>query len=218
MNSSSNINLVYDFLLKLYGPQGWWPLDGQYSCSALKHPLNKRHRFEVSVGAILTQNTNWHNVELSLDSLRLHKCLDPHSILSLKKVSLEKLIRPSGFFREKAKKLKEIAKFTLDIGDAIPGREELLSIWGVGPETADSILLYGYDQLEFVIDAYTKRIFESINFIQKKMSYDEVKSFFELNLPKKTIVYQEFHALIVVHAKNFYKKNSGPECPIHLIL
>jgi len=208
------VELIYRYLYQFYGPQNWLPIEGMYR---ERSALSKGEQFEIAVGAVLTQNTNWKNVEQSLENLRSVKLIGPRKIQSIDVSQLEKLIIPSGFYRQKAKKLKLLSEFFLNLKDKIPRREQLLQVWGIGPETADSILLYAYNRFEFVIDSYTKRIFISLGILNQKMSYDEIKQVFELNLPKDLMIYQEFHALIVIHAKNFYVKNSIQKCPLHYI-
>jgi len=134
------------------------------------------------------------------------KALTPWAI---KKFSLEKLkkaIKPSGYFNQKAKKIKKFTDFYLSLKNRIPARDELLNVWGIGPETADSMLLYAFNIPEFVVDAYTRRVFSKLGFIRKDASYEEIKKLFEKNLPKNLKIYQEYHALIVEHAKKHYSK------------
>lgn len=214
MSKVHPVELIYRYLYQFYGPQGWWPIDGMYidkSC------LSRKEQFEIAVGSILTQNTNWKNVEQSLNNLRSINLICPKKIQSISLNQLEKLINPSGFYRQKAKKLKLLSGFILNLKDKSPTRKQLLQIWGIGPETADSILLYAYNKFEFVIDSYTKRIFLSLGILNEKMSYDEIKQVFEFNLPRDIILYQEFHSLIVTHAKNFYVKNKFQKCPLHYL-
>jgi len=214
---------VYKILMKEYGPQGWWPLlehkgsnptasgritgyhPGDYSLPKDDHQI-----FEICVGAILTQNTAWPNVERALLNLRRLGALNPERILSLEEDKLRSAIRPAGYFNQKAKKLRTFSKFFLTLKGRIPLREELLSVWGVGRETADSILLYAYRQPIFVVDAYTRRVFSRLNLIMHDWDYDKIRKEFERNLPRNFETYQEFHALIVEHAKRFCKKT--PEC------
>jgi endonuclease III related protein len=179
---------LYRKLLSEFGPQHWWPADSQY---------------EVVVGALLTQNTNWKNVEKAITNLKQAKALDPRKILKMKKTRLETLIRPSGFYRQKAERLKLLSAKYLEIleRDGAPMREELLSVKGVGKETADSILLYAFDLPYFVIDAYTRR-FCTHHKLFKGKEYDEYRGFFESNLPRDVELYKEYHALIVAWGKS----------------
>ena len=198
----NKLKQIFNILLKEYGPQGWWPVQGKYYSDKSK---NKNEIFEICIGAILTQNTAWKNVEKAL------KNLYPISPIKIKELSDEKLktaIQPAGYFNQKADYLKIFTDYFLNI-KTIPLREELLSIKGVGNETADSILLYAFNQPEFVIDLYTKRIFERLGLIKDK-SYLETKELFEKNLNKEVNLFQEYHALIVEHAKRFCQKQ--PKC------
>ncbi len=161
------------------------------------------------VGAILTQNVNWKNVEKALRRMIEEQLVEADRIECCAQGFLEDTIRSAGFYRQKAKRLKGIAQFIL----AYPGdfysevrREELLSIPGIGPETADSILLYACDRSHFVVDAYTRRIFTRYGFLSRKATYQEVQQFFESNLPADVPLYKRFHAMIVEHAKQICRK------------
>jgi endonuclease-3 related protein len=221
---------IYDDLLRSYGPQGWWPLleceginptktgsvqgyhPGDYS-----FPRNDRERFEICIGAILTQNTAWPNVEKALLNLQAARALEPKRILSLGEQELGGLIKPAGYFNQKARKLKVFSEFYIALNGRTPGREELLDLWGIGPETADSMLLYAFRVPTFVVDAYTRRIFSNLRHIPENAAYDEVKSYFEQSLKPDLAVYQEYHALIVEHAKRHYGRGMNPAlCPMYL--
>ncbi len=152
-------------MISHYGPRGWWPLIGKgYHPGGSYVPRTPGERFEVIVGAILTQNTSWNNVGISLRILHDRQLLDPEAFLRMPEDELAGLIRSSGYFRQKSRKLRIAAAFFLDKAfhkagtAAVPRREELLSLWGIGPETADSILLYAFGVPAVVIDAYTRRI------------------------------------------------------------
>ena len=212
------LSLLYRRLLAAYGPQGWWPLlelhgkgrglnptktgsikgyhPGDYS-----YPRTGRQRFEVCVGAILTQNTAWPNVERALLNLDREGLIDPHTIVKSKDSRIQELIRPAGYFNQKARKLKIFSEFYVKLNGRVPSREELLEIWGVGPETADSMLLYAYGVPEFVVDTYTKRVLSDMKLIRRGATYDEIKGFCVKSLPSNVEAYQEFHALLVEHAK-----------------
>ncbi len=184
-------------------PNGEWPLSGEF----------KPRRLEVVVGAILTQNVNWKNVEKALSRMIEEQLVEADRIERCPQAFLEDTIRSAGFYRQKAMRLKGIAQFIL----AYPGdfytevqREELLSIPGIGPETADSILLYACDRPHFVVDAYTLRLFTRYGFLSRKSSYQEVQQFFESHLPADVPLYKRFHALIVEHAKQICRKT--PVC------
>lgn len=194
------INNVYEKLEKRYGNLEWWKTD---NC------------FEVFVGAILTQNTNWVNVEKAL--LNLKDFLTPSAILGLEIEKLQQLIRPSGYFVQKAERLKIIAQFFLDKGedyllnaDTKKLRIELLSLKGVGNETADSMLLYGLDKPSFIIDAYTRRIFHRLGFAVPK-KYDDFREMFMAVLEKDYKLYARYHGYIVELAKSHCTKKN-PDC------
>jgi endonuclease-3 related protein len=201
-------------LLDAYGQQGWWPLrefagsnptaTGRFTGY---HPGNYRlprtpaQRFEIACGAILTQNTAWPNVERALENLAGAGLLDPEAILSSPASTLESAIRSSGYFRAKTLKLRRFSEFFIRLGDRVPTRDELLSVWGVGPETADSIRLYAYAQLEMVVDAYTRRVLLREGYRVEPLDYDGAKRFCEAHVERTVPAYQEFHALMVEHGK-----------------
>jgi len=194
---------IYKNLYDFYGPQHWWPADNW---------------FEVTVGAVLTQNTSWNNVEKSIKNLKQRDLLELQKLSKIEEDDLAQLIRSSGFYNLKSKRLKNflewLKKYNYDI-DKIKNksvtslREELLSIKGIGKETADSILLYAFEMPVFVIDAYTKRMFSRLGLILSR-EYDEFQNFFEKNLTKDVQLYNEYHALIVKHSKVYCKKT--PKC------
>ncbi len=201
---------LYDRLFDHYGPQHWWPADSP---------------FEVIVGAILTQNTNWLNVEQAIANLRAANALDHAAISCLSASELEACIRPSGFFRQKAARLQQFVHFlhTNYNGDLqqlfalqmIELRRLLLEQKGIGPETADSILLYAAGKPSFVVDAYTHRLLERID-RAPKISYASMRNNFMQQLPASTELYNEFHALIVCHVKKLCRKRLPlcSECPL----
>jgi len=200
------LTTYYDALLRAYGPQHWWP---------------GRTRFEVIVGAILTQSTSWKNVELAIANLRREKLLTPAAMEGVSLERLSGLIRSSGYFRQKARKLKAFVDFlrqgyqrSLNKMFATPTdelREELLNVHGIGPETADSILLYAGEHPVFVVDAYTRRILERHNLAQGKHTYGEIQQLFHGNLPPSTALFNEYHALIV-HTGKMYCRKREPDC------
>lgn len=206
--------LIYNKLFSLYGPMGWWPLSSSNATENGYHPgdysLPKtiEDRWEIYVGAILTQNTAWKNVRIAINNLIAAKALSPEATIQLFQNNLAELIKPSGYYNQKAKKLQFAADFFIkyEKRKEIPTRDALLSIWGVGEETADAIRLYAYHQPEFVVDTYTKRIFTSLGYLKGDEKYSDIKKLFEDNLPKETTLFKEFHALIVKHAKEFYSK------------
>lgn len=195
---------IYKALLDAYGPQGWWPVAGSYHPGDYGYPRNEEEAFEIIAGAVLTQNTAWTSVERALENLRHIEALNPHKILALSLDALKSAIRPAGFFNQKSIYLREMADFFVGLKGRTPSRKELMSVKGVGNETADSILLYAYKRPEFVIDAYTKSIVTSLGLAERKAGYMELKNLFESNLPRDVAIYQEYHALLVEHAKRFY--------------
>lgn len=196
---------IYNKLHTHLGPQHWWPADTP---------------FEVIVGAILTQNTSWKNVERAISNLKSEGVLDVDGIHRIPEENLQNLIQPSGFYKIKTKRLKHFINFlfekydgdldTLLSLDVKPLREELRGINGIGRETADSIILYAAEKPSFVVDAYTKRVFERLGLLENNSEYDDIKDKFEANLPVDTYIYNEFHALIVALAKDICKKK--PQC------
>jgi endonuclease-3 related protein len=188
---------LYKRLLRRYGRQGWWPAESPY---------------EVVVGAVLTQNTSWRNVEKALANLKEEGDLNEDSILRMDIRKLERLIRPSGFYRQKAGRLKLATRKWLETRDSRLGtrrlREEWLSVKGIGKETADSILLYAMGRPIFVIDAYTRRFCKELLGREFK-DYDEYRELFESNLPKDVNLYKEYHALIVEWGKDL-RGRKGP--------
>ena len=204
---------IYKKLLKHFGPQGWWPIGGIYNPK--KKRFTDNEKFEIMTGAILTQNTAWNNVEKALSNLRKEKKLNIEHISKINLKKLQTLIKPSGFYKQKATRLKNFAKTILAFKTLNNiERSELLSLNGVGPETADSILLYALEKPYFVVDAYTKRIINRLA-IFKSEDYDEIQNFFQNNLPKNVGIYKEYHALIVELAKKHCKnKPDCKKCPI----
>jgi endonuclease-3 related protein len=200
--------LIYRKLFSFFGPQHWWPGDSA---------------FEVMVGAILTQNTNWLNVEKAIKNLKQNKVLKPQKLYNLSKKNLAELIRPAGYYNIKADRLKNFLGFFLKSyngglkkmsqENASVLRKRLLSVKGIGPETADSILLYALDKPVFVIDAYTKRILSRHHLIGIEATYDEVQNLFMKNLKHDAQLFNGYHALLVRLGKEFCLKNK-PRCEI----
>ena len=200
---------IYERLLEEYGPQGWWPIVSDKCEYGVNAPRNRKEVFEICVGAILTQNTSWLNVEKALLNLKKGRLLDPGRII---RSDIREAIRPAGYYNQKERKLKEFSRFFIKL-EGIPSREELLGIWGIGKETADSILLYAFNVPSFVVDAYTRRIFSGLKLVSDDAGYDDIRLFFERNLEKDAELYKEFHALIVEHAKRYYsRKPYGRGC------
>jgi endonuclease-3 related protein len=210
----TTLDVFASALLDAYGPQGWWPLlahagsnptltgrltgyhPGDYSL-----PRTAAERFEICCGAILTQNTAWTNVERALGHLSQHALLSPAAILSATDATIEAAVHSSGYFRAKAKKLRAFSAFYLRQDGRTPTRDELLGVWGIGPETADSMRLYAYKQTEMVIDAYTLRVLCRHGYCRPPLDYGRAKRLCERHLPRSLASYQEFHALMVEHAK-----------------
>lgn len=194
MNRCDKLTELYDRLLDAYGPQHWWPAESA---------------FEVIVGAVLTQNTSWKNVEKAITRLKATGNLDLDHIVALSQDDLAGLIRSSGFFNVKAKRLKNLCGWLQSQGglDELAGwrtgklRQSLLEINGIGPETADDILLYAFQRPVFVIDSYTRRLLGTLGLIQGTEDYETLRQMFESCLPPDHRLYNEYHALIVRHAK-----------------
>jgi len=198
---------IYEKLYQAYGPRHWWPGETP---------------FEVMVGAILTQNTSWKNVEKAIANLKEAKVLNVERINQLGNAELARLIRPSGFFRLKTERLKAFVDFLFEHcnGNLERMRREkieilrpkLLGVKGIGPETADSILLYGLGKPIFVVDAYTKRALSRHGIISEDASYEEVQRLFMDHLPLEERLFNEYHALLVHLGKNICKKI--PRCDL----
>lgn len=187
---------IYKTLLACYGHRDWWPAESP---------------FEVCVGAILTQNTNWGNVEKAIFNLKQAGRLSVAGIAGLDHEELAALIRPAGYYNVKAGRLQDFVAFLLQraegdldrlfASDMEQLRNELLAVRGIGPETADSILLYAGNHASFVVDTYTRRIFSRLGLVDVKIGYEELRSLFMGQLPRERSLYNEYHALIVEHAK-----------------
>lgn len=201
-----SLQKIYNTLYRHYGPQHWWPAETP---------------FEVMVGAVLTQNTAWINVERAIHNLQAADALSAEAILAAHPKRLAGWLKPSGYFNIKAKRLKNYCRWYLQQGayqtlsqwptDEL--RHGLLSVNGVGPETADDILLYGFERPVFVIDAYTRRLFKRLGMITGDEGYEHLRHYFEKalrNSPDQTQLFNEYHAQIVVHAKGFCK--TKPVC------
>ncbi len=197
---------IYARLYDHFGPQRWWPGNGA---------------FEVIVGAILTQNTAWTNVEKALANLKRAGLLHPARLQRARVQTVARLVRPSGYFNLKAKKLKAFARFLFDAHrgklshlftlDTAALRKELLAGYGIGPETADSIILYAAQQPIFVVDAYTRRIAARLGLSRDDASYEELQHLFMTHLPRDVRLFNEYHALLVTLGKNVCKKRA-PRC------
>lgn len=207
---SAKLPALLKTLNQHFGPQHWWPAETP---------------FEVAVGAFLTQNTSWNNVEYAIYNLRQAKVISPQSLAEISLERLQDLIRPAGFFRQKALRLQEFSRYLLESwdGDLLTFcagpletvRDRLLAQKGVGPETADSILLYAADRPTFVIDAYTRRIFQRVGLLSGNESYEDLRRLFMQHLPHDASVYSDCHAQIVSLAKTCCLKKAPlcSDCP-----
>lgn len=202
---------AFERMFKHFGPRHWWPGETP---------------FEVMVGAILTQNTNWKNVERAITNLKNEDVLSPLKLYHLQPERLAELIKPAGYFRIKTDRLRNFLKFFIEKYDANVEnmrelsqdylREELLSVKGIGPETADSIILYAVEKPIFVIDAYTKRIMLRHNLCFEEDGYNELQEMFMSNLQNDVKFFNEYHALIVETGKEFCRKEPLCEnCPLN---
>ncbi len=202
---------IYENLLDHFGPQNWWPAETP---------------FEMVIGAVLTQNTSWKNVDKALVNLKEADLLSFDTLCNLDQVSLATLIRPAGYYNLKAKRLKNLLQMiqneyagdlqSLLKDDLYHSRMMLLQVKGIGPETADSILLYAGNHPIFVVDAYTHRVFSRHNLVEEECSYEDVQERFMDNLPADSKLFNEYHALIVKVAKAYCKKNAPlcENCPL----
>lgn len=215
---------LYDALFSAFGPQGWWPIAGVYSKGDYSHPLDEREAFEVCVGAILTQNTAWKNVEKALGCLREKKRLSLDALISAPQQEVAECIRSSGYFNQKAAKLKNFGVFLRNNNGlqkvfGLPVdelRSKLLSVKGIGPETADSIILYSAKKPKFVVDAYTRRIISRVGLLSEEAGYEAFQRLFEEGLPRDLQLFNEYHALLVELAKQncTAKAPRCASCPI----
>ena len=211
---ADRLNEIYEHLLEAYGPQHWWPAES---------PL------EVLVGAVLTQNTNWQGVEKAMANLKRHKLLSPHKLQAKPTEDVALLIKPAGYFNLKARRLKNFMDFIIESysGDleamgkteTVQLRKELLAVNGIGPETADSILLYGFHKPVFVVDTYTYRVMSRHGLIAEEVSYDELQELFSRHLPLDVRLFNEYHALLVKVGKLHCKgKPRCQGCPLEPLL
>jgi endonuclease III related protein len=207
---SEQLTRIYQLLFERFGPQHWWPGETQ---------------FEIITGAILTQNTNWANVEKAIANLKSAGCLTPEELYHLDLSQLAGLIRPAGYYNIKARRLKNFVNWlfdnyagsltNLESIDTDKLRTELLAIKGIGCETADSILLYALDKPVFVVDAYTARVAVRHELIEPNADYEQLCELFQSNLPQDTRLFNEYHALLVRLGKEFCKKQARClNCPL----
>jgi endonuclease-3 related protein len=208
--TSETLTEMYERLYNAFGPQHWWPGETP---------------FEVVVGAILTQNTSWINVDKAVANLKAASCLTPEGLHRIETSELAELIRPAGYYNLKAKRLKSFVDWLFDhYGGQLSNlesvatdrlRSELLAIKGVGRETADSMLLYALGRPVFVVDTYTARIMIRHGLIEPEADYEQLRELFESNLPADPQLYNEYHALLVRTGKDFCKpKARCPGCPL----
>jgi endonuclease III related protein len=206
------LNRIFSRLYSAFGQQHWWPADSS---------------FEVIVGAILTQNTNWANVEKAILRLKEKKLLDARRLLIISPSKLAVLIKSAGYYNVKAVRLKNFIRFffTMYSGnikrmgsqDLMILRKQLLAVKGVGPETADSILLYALNKPVFVIDTYTKRIFSRHHLLEERATYEQAQDIFMRNLKNNAGLFNEYHALLVKLGKDYCRKQNPKceVCPLH---
>jgi len=213
MDCRKELLAIYELLNTHFGDLHWWPADDP---------------FEVMVGAILTQNTAWSNVEKAIAALKQRELLSPEAMARIGEEKLAEIIRPSGYYRVKAKRLKEFIRFLTEgycgdidalCAESLPTlREKLLRIRGVGPETADSILLYACGKPVFISDAYTQRILERHNLIPEGATGDRIRALFLDHLPHDAALFNQFHALLVYTGKNYCrKKPKCMACPLRIL-
>jgi len=214
--TSETLTAMYEAMRARFGPQGWWP--------ALARDAGGR-KLEICVGAVLTQNTNWKNVERALANLRADGKLSAAALYALPHERLAELIRPAGYFNIKARRLKNfIARVHEAAGDDIEAflnrpaaalREDLLSVNGIGRETADSIILYAAEKPVFVVDAYTGRILLRHGLIAPEDDYESVQALFESSLPDDVALWNDYHAQLVAVGKTYCRPAARCEgCPL----
>jgi endonuclease-3 related protein len=205
MTTEQRLLNIFRTLLLSFGKRNWWPGETE---------------LEIIVGAILTQNTSWKNVEKAINNMKAQGVLDVDTLHTITKDQLGEIIKPSGFYNQKSSRLKLFINVlhenfnksidNLKYYDTNDLRKLMLSINGIGPETADSIMLYALNRPVFVVDAYTKRFLKNHQIYDGDDRYDDIQNFFMANLPLDTYLFNEFHALIVCLCQNYCKKK--PEC------
>lgn len=200
----SDLRQIYQMLFKHYGPQHWWPGDSP---------------FEIMVGAVLTQNTAWTNVEKAIQNLKNANALTIEAITASSTEALATWLKPSGYFNVKEKRLRSLCQWIVSQGgekelrtwDSKKLRDALLAVHGIGPETADDILLYAFGRPVFVIDTYTRRIFSRLGLITGDENYEHLRQLFESAMRADVETMNEFHALIVIHGKDVCRKSARCE-------
>lgn len=235
---------LFDALFSAFGPQGWWPITprGQakpvYHISNSTRTLTFREQTEIMVGAILTQNTSWTNVEKALAELHASGLVDFAKLVKASRSSLAKKIRSAGYYNQKSARLRSFSAYmvknygpslqALQQKDLLSLRQELLSLKGVGPETADSMILYAFSKPIFVVDAYTRRIFGRVGIAKKDATYADIQDLVHTHVPQdkdgSTLFYKEFHALLVELAKRHCRTKpvcagcpARPVCQMNLL-
>ena len=204
------LNSIYAAMSAHYGPTHWWPGDTP---------------FEIAVGAILTQNTAWTNVEKAIVNLKRERLLHPKRMMGASVETLERAVRPSGYYRQKAHRLRIFCEYlSKQYGGSMKNmakratetlRQELLALHGIGPETADDILLYACEKPVFVVDAYTRRILARHGLVAETIGYDALQTLFHENLPMDISLFKEYHGLIVYTGKDFCRRLPRCEgCPL----
>lgn len=225
MTPRKTIRQLYQNLLKTYGHQGWWPVsitgdrqtdlldDRGYHAGSYDIPHQDDQKLEIALGAILTQNTNWNNARAALHSLADCGLFSLKRLLDAKIEQIALAIRSAGYYNQKSQTVKNLVQFLNDCSfeklerlECRSARDRLMDIRGIGPETADSILLYALKQPSFVIDAYTKRICFGIGIATESVSYESLQQLFESSLERDLAVFQEYHALLVLHGKQYYSR------------
>ena len=215
MSTRALLKELYGALRQAFNHRRWWPAPTP---------------FEVMVGAILTQNTNWTNVEKAMAALKQAAALTAPALAQMDVERLQGLVRPAGYFRQKAARLRRLAAWVVERGGGNPAglsavptaqlREELLALNGIGPETADSILLYAFERAAFVVDTYTKRIAARHRLVDWECDYDELKELFESNLPEDVELYKDYHGQLVELGKRHCRRRSPlcESCPARPVL
>lgn len=242
VSTEAMIKKAISKMAKAYGPQGWWPVECErrtfdgpsgerqtegYHPGQFDFPRTRQGRFEIACGAVLTQNTAWTNVQKALRGLREAGLLSPERLFSMPDATLSQVIRPAGYFNQKSKYLKSLTEWFKAVDRKLSQetasralleavRPGLLAVRGIGPETADSILLYAYRLPTFVVDAYTRRVFSRLRLLEAHWGYERIRTFLEGALRQPTVretveQYQEAHALIVEHAKRYHGRKANPE-------
>ncbi|MFI4913306.1 MAG: endonuclease III domain-containing protein [Sedimentisphaeraceae bacterium JB056] len=210
---NSKIQQIYDLLFEAFGPQEWWPGES---------------RFEIMLGAVLTQNTNWKNVEKAINNIKNAGLMNPVSLYKLSHEELAELIKPAGYFNVKTKRLKNLLGWLFDdFGGSLEQvdrlsdyalREQLLAVKGVGPETADSIMLYAFERPVFVVDTYTARVMIRHGMIDEYCDYEQLREFLEGCLVSDVRLFNEYHALLVRVGKDYCRpKPKCENCPLNVI-